>query len=134
VCLRWVSQQLLTTDAKVEKRAKDPLPWEGVQPAYYYLKNRKERIQVLDQPRCSCCRAEGGKIVVPYAKVQVLSSSLFHSHTSSMQASLLQKPKEAVHSMLKVQSCQELPQTIDEVLNRAPRKKAGRLKSGPSAK
>lgn len=53
---------------------------------------------------------------------------------NGVQASLLQKPKEAVHSMLKVQPCQELPQTIDEVLHRAPKKKAGRLKSGPAAK
>lgn len=51
-----------------------------------------------------------------------------------MQASLLQKPKEAVHSMLKVSPCQELPQTIDEVLNRAPKKKAGRLKGGPAGR
>jgi hypothetical protein len=81
-------------EAEVVRKVKEPLPWEGVEPAYYYLKNRKERIQ----------------------------------------AAVLQKPKEAVHSMLKVQPCQELPRTIDEVLNRAPRRKAGKLKSGHSVK
>ena len=52
------------------------------------------------------------------------ASTSFHC----VQASMVQKPKEAVHSMLKVQPCQELPHTIDEVLNRAPKKKAGRLR------
>ena len=76
------------------EQEKEPLPWEGVAPASYYMKARRERIQ----------------------------------------AAVTQKPRDAVHGMLKVLPAQELPRTIDEVLNRAPKKKGGKLKAAPLQK
>lgn len=73
----------------LETEDKEPLPWEGIDPASYYMKARRERIQ----------------------------------------AAVTQKPRDAVHGMLKVLPAQELPRTIDEVLNRAPKKKVGKLKA-----
>lgn len=73
----------------LETEDQEPLPWEGVDPASYYMKARRERIL----------------------------------------AAVTQKPRDAVHGMLKVLPAQELPRTIDEVLNRAPKKKVGKLKA-----
>lgn len=72
-----------------ETDEKEPLPWEGVDPASYYIKARRERIQ----------------------------------------AAVTQKPRDAVHGMLKVLPAQELPRTIDEVLGRAPKKKVVKQKA-----
>jgi hypothetical protein len=124
-------------------KAKEPLPWEGVEPATYYLKNRKARIQVtvhicnrsttvFDLP-CSVkttCMMGAHPSLHSSQKIQPVESN----RNIRVQASWLQKPKEAVHSMLKVHPWKEVPQTIDEVMNRTPKKKTGRLKSGPNKK
>ena len=132
-------QEPLAAEAEAVKREQDTLPWEGVGPAHYYLKNRKERIQVSFLTY-SCCEQQWiyiliqasiqRTIVVVFFVVQLFMwcGAMRCTNVNCVQASLLQKPKDAVHSMLKVQPCQDLPHTIDECLNRAPKKKAGRLR------
>lgn len=70
------------------------MPWAGSQPAQYYMKNRRDRLQ----------------------------------------AALTKVPSDAVHGHLRVQPALELPNTIDELLKRAPKaKRAGRLRGTTAA-